>query len=207
MKKLALAALMAGTAMAAGSTAHAATTIDFTAMPMYTPVASFSGVTVSLYGGNASGTAVIGTFDEALLGNSTTGEYPTSQGILFGFSSAVSSLSFTFNNFGDNDDLGMPSFLRAFAGAVETDYQNLSTSACQEDLCTINVAGSNITRLYVDNGTEGLDNWHFGIGQMSFETASTGAVPEPASWAMMIAGFGIAGAAMRRRQVVRVSFG
>lgn len=33
-----------------------------------------------------------------------------------------------------------------------------------------------------------------------------GAVPEPASWALMIAGFGIAGAAMRRRQAARVSF-
>jgi hypothetical protein len=29
--------------------------------------------------------------------------------------------------------------------------------------------------------------------------ASTGAIPEPASWAMMVAGFGLAGAAMRRR--------
>jgi len=32
------------------------------------------------------------------------------------------------------------------------------------------------------------------------------AVPEPATWAMMLAGFGMAGAAMRRRQNVRVSF-
>ena len=30
---------------------------------------------------------------------------------------------------------------------------------------------------------------------------STGAVPEPASWAMLIAGFGLAGAVMRRRRV------
>jgi len=30
-------------------------------------------------------------------------------------------------------------------------------------------------------------------------TESTGAVPEPASWAMLIAGFGLTGAAMRRR--------
>jgi hypothetical protein len=30
---------------------------------------------------------------------------------------------------------------------------------------------------------------------------STGAVPEPASWAMLIAGFGLTGAAMRRRRV------
>ncbi|MBS0504308.1 MAG: PEP-CTERM sorting domain-containing protein [Proteobacteria bacterium] len=34
------------------------------------------------------------------------------------------------------------------------------------------------------------------------------AVPEPATWAMMIAGFGFVGAAMRRRRrTVQVSFG
>ncbi len=31
-------------------------------------------------------------------------------------------------------------------------------------------------------------------------TAVRGAVPEPATWAMMIAGFGAVGVAMRRRQ-------
>jgi hypothetical protein len=34
---------------------------------------------------------------------------------------------------------------------------------------------------------------------------SAGAVPEPASWAMLIAGFGLTGAAMRRRRVSAVS--
>jgi uncharacterized protein YjiK len=34
----------------------------------------------------------------------------------------------------------------------------------------------------------------------------TGAVPEPASWAMMIAGFGLIGGAMRRRQKAAVTF-
>ncbi|WP_426162889.1 PEPxxWA-CTERM sorting domain-containing protein [Sandarakinorhabdus sp. DWP1-3-1] len=32
-----------------------------------------------------------------------------------------------------------------------------------------------------------------------------GAVPEPASWAMLIAGFGLTGAAMRRRRVARAA--
>jgi PEP-CTERM motif len=35
---------------------------------------------------------------------------------------------------------------------------------------------------------------------------SSGAVPEPASWALMLSGFGLAGAAMRRRQSVRVTY-
>jgi hypothetical protein len=31
-------------------------------------------------------------------------------------------------------------------------------------------------------------------------------VPEPAAWAMMLAGFGLVGAAMRRREKVAVTF-
>ena len=35
--------------------------------------------------------------------------------------------------------------------------------------------------------------------------ASVGAVPEPASWAMMVAGFGLVGGAVRRRSMARVA--
>ena len=45
----------------------------------------------------------------------------------------------------------------------------------------------------------------FAIGQLVFG-AGNGGVPEPATWAMMIAGFGMAGAAMRRRVRTSVSF-
>ena len=37
-------------------------------------------------------------------------------------------------------------------------------------------------------------------------TIDAGAVPEPATWAMMFAGFGMVGAAMRRREKVAVTF-
>ena len=37
-------------------------------------------------------------------------------------------------------------------------------------------------------------------------TSGNNAVPEPASWAMMIGGFALAGGAMRRRQAARVAF-
>lgn len=39
----------------------------------------------------------------------------------------------------------------------------------------------------------------FAIDNVVFATAETGAVPEPATWAIMIAGFGLAGATLRRR--------
>lgn len=46
---------------------------------------------------------------------------------------------------------------------------------------------------------EGLlyDNFRFSVAEVG------GPVPEPASWAMMIAGFGLVGAAMRRRGMAR----
>ncbi len=37
------------------------------------------------------------------------------------------------------------------------------------------------------------------------EPANVGAVPEPASWAMMVAGFGLVGGAVRRRNMARVA--
>ncbi|MBB6124316.1 PEPxxWA-CTERM sorting domain-containing protein [Sphingobium subterraneum] len=37
-------------------------------------------------------------------------------------------------------------------------------------------------------------------------SAATAAIPEPATWAMMLAGFGAIGFAMRRKQAVRVTF-
>lgn len=45
------------------------------------------------------------------------------------------------------------------------------------------------------------------ISHLSFWTTSGGAVPEPATWAMMILGFGLLGGVMRRqRQSTRLSF-
>jgi hypothetical protein len=37
-------------------------------------------------------------------------------------------------------------------------------------------------------------------------TGTAGAVPEPATWAMMVLGFGVVGAGMRRKQAVRVTY-
>ena len=55
-------------------------------------------------------------------------------------------------------------------------------------------SGANITSVRLTAATSG--DWVF-IDNL---TSVGGAVPEPASWAMLIAGFGVVGASMRRRR-------
>lgn len=45
-----------------------------------------------------------------------------------------------------------------------------------------------------------------GIGDVWFRASFGNGVPEPAAWAMMLAGFGLVGSAMRRREKVAVTF-
>jgi hypothetical protein len=50
-----------------------------------------------------------------------------------------------------------------------------------------------------ENGGGGFENDNHTVGIIA------GAVPEPASWALMIAGFGLVGAAMRRRRMAAIA--
>lgn len=43
------------------------------------------------------------------------------------------------------------------------------------------------------------------VKQISFDPVARGGVPEPAAWAMMLAGFGLVGASMRRRKPVTIT--
>lgn len=45
-----------------------------------------------------------------------------------------------------------------------------------------------------------------GNGETSFSATALSAVPEPASWALMITGFGLMGGALRARRAVRVRY-
>lgn len=72
-----------------------------------------------------------------------------------------------------------------------------------------NVTGDGTSSLFIQNGTGGTGATSTFGYVAQFGTADiTGAVPEPASWAMMIMGFGAVGAALRRKSKVtsRVQF-
>ena len=93
-------------------------------------------------------------------------------------------------------------------------------------LVSLDFSNSN-TGLWIDNGGTsefigtGPGSYFPSLGNVNYISFSssddsdnvldnivlTSNVPEPATWAMMLAGFGIVGAAVRRRQKVAVSFG
>ena len=72
--------------------------------------------------------------------------------------------------------------------------QNEGTVFGQGATLSLTLAGIQSVRFYSNSGTVGFDNIEFGA------LSAVNAVPEPASWALMIAGFGLAGAAARRRR-------
>ena len=89
-----------------------------------------------------------------------------------------------------------------FCGGTSTDPYNSSGTTAVRGLgsCTNSSVGEIAGNTRVDY------NLGFINGYLTAHGAATEAVPEPASWALMLGGFGLIGAAMRRRRTA-VSFG
>jgi hypothetical protein len=66
------------------------------------------------------------------------------------------------------------------------------------DFTGLNEFGSSLTLQFFQNTVPG-NGWVF-VSEVSFNGVPNNAVPEPASWAMLIAGFGLTGAVLRRRR-------
>jgi hypothetical protein len=79
--------------------------------------------------------------------------------------------------------------LGAALGVVNPDLTSFGSAG---SVGNVNFAFSGIRSILISG------NGDFAIDTLSFD-AGAGAVPEPATWAMMIGGFAFAGAAMRRR--------
>lgn len=120
--------------------------------------------------------------------------------LLFGGSSASYQISTVGSAVSAIDNQAWYSVIGAGAYAFAQDYSNkyLGTlygpvngyNCCGEEYQYINAASA-----YVQDNAPGSDYTNY-----AFIDDGIGAVPEPATWALMIGGFGLVGAAARRRR-------
>lgn len=115
------------------------------------------------------------------------------------FAAAINSISVTFAG------VFTPADTRLFiynGSTLLTTVAGTGTAGVTSQFA-LSYAAPSITRVVVAPGS--FNDW-VGVDNIVYQPAAAGAVPEPAGWAMMIAGFGLVGFTMRRRQSVRVSY-
>ena len=123
-----------------------------------------------------------------------TGGLDCANDINLDFATGVSGLSF---NYTGADVLGSTFKVDIFTNHLFTTFLTFTNTNASNLFATLVdlSAYSNVTRISInsvqDGGGLGFDDFTF--------TPGDGGVPEPAAWSLMIAGFGLAGAALRRR--------
>jgi len=205
LKAAAAAAVLALTAAGA---AQAAVTVSFTGGDLPLPsgqqlVWDFDGLEASVYTATFSGTAGTGVYNGADGLHSgvaapppgTTSQYASvlGGGTLTLTTPEITQLSIYM---GSPDDYNSITFYYAGGGSETLTGLQLAGGAFSGDQ-------SVGRRMTYDFGGQKVTSVQFTSSGNSFEfdnIATTSAVPEPATWAMMITGFGMAGAAMRRRR-------
>jgi hypothetical protein len=120
-------------------------------------------------------------FDPSNTSNAATTDHVKVLGDLFGLGSGT----VTLNAFDLSGNL--------LGSVTDTDNKPLG----QGPVLEFDMAGIHSVSFSGTSGTVGFDNFEFDPVVTATVTAS---VPEPAGWALMIAGFGLAGAALRRRR-------
>lgn len=192
--------LIAVAALAAAGTANAA--VSITSAAFDAPL--------------AAGEQLVATFDApAAAGYSFTGGATQTGTTGFAAAPAGDTTEFMYVLGGTSATLATP-FLKSFSvyiGSVDT-YNSITFSGAGGYLETITgsqlvalangdqtSAGTN-RRFYFDFGADRVNQVTFSSSSnsMEFDNIGAGAVPEPATWAMLIMGFGFVGAALRRRQ-------
>jgi hypothetical protein len=115
---------------------------------------------------------------------------PSNSGLLVSGSDLSATASGLFFNFSGS---GLALFQNPFIGSGSNFICFAATTGCDG-------VGNGI-RISTNTFGDGIPQ----TGLQQIGTASGGAVPEPASWAMLIAGFGLVGAVARRRAVTSVT--
>ncbi|MEY4890984.1 MAG: hypothetical protein RIQ75_2114 [Pseudomonadota bacterium] len=126
----------------------------------------------------------------------------------------VSSLSFLTNAPGNSIPGNLTALDVTIGGNTETisltDFGTFNNNDfLPNDLATLGALLSNTAtnKIVLSNFVSaGSFSGYFSIGEIEVAGAAAGGVPEPAAWAMMLAGFGLVGGAMRRREKTTVTF-
>jgi len=183
MNKILLASAAAA-AMTVAAPAFA-TTIDFSGLPIgvyngaiVTPEATFTSSTGEFYVGAAG-------LDHEIC--PLTSAFNCEASVDVAFTSAVDNLTFDTSGYDGTSTLFVSGI--ASSGAFSTSFSNGGAYTYAVSLS--GYSGITSLSLSTDDGA--------GIAYDHFTFDGSGAVPEPATWAMMITGFGLVGGAMRRR--------
>ncbi len=136
------------------------------------------------------------------------------EGLLLTFSQAVTLDQMRLGGFDDFDDADFAWGNPLASGSLLSDIIGINGSGVWNPL--FNYTGTHFFLAAKDDGfLDGSEGFRLDGLTVSYTAAPGGggnvpaAVPEPATWAMMLLGFGLVGAAMRRRQqrqTVRYSF-
>lgn len=117
------------------------------------------------------------------------------------FANAVSSISFGLYTGGGQNSVAITAY-DSF-GAVLQSLTNVMANEGEFDIQTLTASG--VARIDIVGGVNFNGSVRlYGIDDLNFtvDPIVVAPVPEPAAWAMMIGGFGIAGSALRRRRKV-----
>ncbi len=193
MKRTATLAIAA--AMAAATPAFAVDTIDFETND--SGGATTPGSVIGLTDYDALGVTFIGAFYQRCGGGCPS----PSDGIFVSSSDFRAPLAIIFSDVTNGF---------TFSNVSNSAGTAIARDAGDNILATITFSGFPSSFSFLQNGIKSVtffSNSQFGVDDLMFGNVA-GGVPEPATWAMMILGFGVIGGALRsrRRGTVRVAY-
>ena len=198
MRKIALFLAATAAALTLAAPASAATLLDVTNLPVqsvipqsFTFTATSASTKIDFQGYQVPGSlTLVNIFFAA------TGATPSTANNLFGlhYTYTPSSCPSIFHAFEGSDVPAFGASNLNFEGACEGLYDSLAQTV------STTVGASYTLKFSLSNSAAGPN----GLRVFATDAAVTGAVPEPATWAMMLLGFGGIGMVMRRRRTGRL---
>jgi PEP-CTERM motif len=185
----------------AATPALALTTIDFSTSPAVFTTYSQGGATVSAVGGGTTQTTSVPGGSQGILTTPST-NFPEFR---VDFASVASFLSVDLGDFNADPDL---LFIEAYNSSnAIIGFTSFNNPASATTMTTLSLSVANIKYALFGARAPALSGNSVYADNVRFELGATqGAVPEPSTWAFMLAGFGMIGGVLRRRRNVSVSF-